>query len=143
MTTYPTGVLQNYSTPNMPPDLRPVPTTSWSWFSTLDDAEEGLEMIRTVAPGAEMERATEGMYSQYVYKDRNPDICCRLASGTVNEPGKQPLNIQEYPSEIFDASTTPRPFIDSYTQGQAHVLKCRAVTTDIGELYWAAQDNEV
>lgn len=143
MTTYPRGVLQNYSTPNMPAELGPVPKANWSWFSTLADAEQGLTMILTIARGVEMEQATDGMYSQYVYKDRNPDICCRLASGTVHQSGKQPLNIQEYPSEIFDASTTPRPFIDSYTQGQTPVLKCRAVATNIGELYWAAPENKL
>lgn len=142
MTTYPSGVLQNYSTPNMPPDLKPVPQQNWSWFGTQVDAEVGLGMIRELVPDAEMSVATQGMYSQYWYVLPDSDIRCRLAYGKLEQPGVGVLNILEYPSEILDASITPRPFIDTYQKGQVTVLKCRAVTPVDGELYWAALDQK-
>lgn len=133
MKSYPSGVMQNYSTPNMPPDLRPVPETSWRRFSDLVDAQAGLDMIRQVVPNAQMKDATEGQYAQYVYFDPKSSIRCRLVYGKIGE-----LAILEYPSDIFDRSHIPQPFVDSYSAGQTPVLKCRAVAPELGELYWAA-----
>jgi hypothetical protein len=60
MTTYPTGVKQNYAAPGNPPNLQPVPQTSWKWFAPLAEAEQGLAMIRELATDAVMEIARAG-----------------------------------------------------------------------------------
>lgn len=138
MTSYPSGAMQNHAPPFAPPDLRPVGEQNWKMFSTLADAQIGLEMIQSVCPDAQMRDATEGQYSQFVYFDPNPDIRARLVSGTVFQgDGQPPLAILEFPSAIYDAFQNPRPFIDAYAPGMPHYLRVRAATPEIGELYWA------
>ena len=136
MVTYPTGVLQNMTAPGGIPNLQPVPETSWHNFGPSVEADLGLKQIRTVAPNAFMEAATSGEYSQYVYLLPDPDIIVRLAAGEVIlEDGTKCL-ILEYPTAIYDASITPRPFIDSYTPGERITLKCQRITEVWGQLFW-------
>src|SRR5215475_11068850 len=125
MTTEPKGVKQNHAVPGSPPDLRPVSRENWKMFSTLEDAEKGLEMIRTVVSDAQMRDATEGSYSQFVYDDDDPDVRARLAYGKVGQ-----LAILEFPAWILDRSKEPQMFIDHYQRGQTPVLKCREATPE-------------
>ena len=92
-----------------------------------------LDMIKQVVPNAQMKDATEGQYAQYVYFNPSSTIRCRLVSGKVGE-----LSILEYPSDIYDRSHVPQPFVDTYQPGQTPVLKCAAVAPEVGQLYWAA-----
>jgi len=109
-------------------------------FAPLADAQSGLGMIEGITDEVVMvdAKVLGGMYAQFDYM--NPltsDIRARVAIGTAMDPQGQ-MAIMEYPSDIFDRDKTPMPFIDTYTAGQAHVLKVRRITTDLGELYWAA-----
>jgi hypothetical protein len=71
-----------------------------------------------------------------VYDSLDPDIACRIATGTAPEEAQGPvLHFQEFPSDIFDSFTQPRPFIDSAKAGEG-TLKIRKIAPDLGELYW-------
>lgn len=137
MTEYPSGVMQNYAPPFAPMQLQPVHENNWKMFSTFADAQVGLQMIQSVVPNAQMEDATSGMYSQFIYFDPNSDIRARIAYGTVDGYGGS-LAIQEFPSHIYDRYLTPLPFVDQYQPGQQHYLRVMQITPEIGQLYWSA-----
>lgn len=137
MTSYPSGAMQNYAPPYAPLQLQPVHQNNWRMFSTLADAQTGLQMIQSVAPNAQMENATSGMYGQFWYFEQDPDIRARIATGTVDQYG-QTLRIEEFPSDIFDRYYQPMPFVDQYQPGQPHYLRVGVAAPELGQLYWSA-----
>lgn len=141
MKTYPTDVRQNFNVQGSgPANWGPVANENWRMFAPLADAQAGLGMIEGVTDEAMMfdAKVLGGMYAQFDYlAPLTSDIRARVVIGKVSDPQGQ-MDVMEYPSDIFDRDTTPMPFIDTYTPGGAHVLKVRRITSDLGELYWAA-----
>lgn len=154
MTTYPTGAMQNFSTPNMPPDVRPVSEDRWFSFVPEADSKKVFTEVQKLSPDAKMGVATQGMYSQYLYfqvKDGTlvlapvidvnhpPAICVRMIAGEAPaDDGSGTLIFIEYAGSLSDGRKSPRPFIDTYPAGgNAAQLKCRRVTEKGGQLYWA------
>lgn len=141
MKTYPTDVRQNFNVQGAgPASWGPVANENWKMFAPLADAQAGMGMIEGVTDEAVMvdAKVLGGMYAQFDYlAPLTSDIRARVVVGQVSDSQGQ-MGILEYPSDIFDRDKTPTPFIDTYTAGSAHVLKVRRITSDLGELYWAA-----
>ena len=136
MTTYPIGAKLNLTVANIgQPQYQPIAESNWRMFAPSKDAEAGLKMIKTVVPDATMKKESEGQYAQIHYDSPHPDICVRSASGSVGG-----LKVQEYPSDIFDRSKVPQPFIDKYNAGQTPVLKISQIAEGLGQLYWDSSD---
>jgi hypothetical protein len=138
MKTYPLGVRQNFNVQPGPPNYGPVADENWKMFATSADAQSGLGMILGVIEEGVMVNAEVfgGIYAQFEYRIGN-DIRARICVGKAQD-AQGNMDILEFPSDIFDRDKEPLPFIDTYTAGQAHVLKVQRVTRDLGQLYWAA-----
>ena len=145
MTTYPKGCFRNASAPGAPLKLRPIYKDNWDEFSDQPAADQAFQWIKEVCLPDACEMGIYDASGQYIYIASQPDIRSRVVAGFATADTGAKCSIWEFPSAIFDANYTPRPFIDQYSEGQPHKLMVRQITTTagvtgtpLGGLIWVA-----